>query len=84
MTELAREWEPLAEAVAKRVGDIVRASGSPWFSTEKAAEYLDLKPKTLQKMRFLGTGPKFAERGKQVRRYHRDDLDRWLREGSGE
>ena len=53
-------------------------NGSPFLDTTQAAEYVKLSPATLQKMRVLGSGPKYRKHGRYVR-YHIDDLDAWSR-----
>ena len=50
--------------------------GSPFLSTEQAAFYVGLSHRTLEKMRWSGTGPRFRKHGRYVR-YHIDDLDGW-------
>jgi hypothetical protein len=48
----------------------------PFLATPEAAEWLDLKPNTLEKMRVYGGGPLFRKHGRMVR-YHVDDLVAW-------
>ena len=50
--------------------------GSPFLNTARAAHYLDLSRRTLEKMRTEGRGPKYRKHGRYVR-YHIDDLDAW-------
>lgn len=49
---------------------------SPFLTTEQAAEYLGLAPKTLEKNRVVGGGPPFRKHGRRVL-YRREDLDAW-------
>jgi hypothetical protein len=49
---------------------------SPFLTTEQAAFYLGLSPRTLQWMRSRGTGPLFRRHSRFIR-YHIDDLDSW-------
>ncbi|MCB1033599.1 MAG: helix-turn-helix domain-containing protein [Acidobacteria bacterium] len=49
---------------------------SPFLDTRSAARYLLLSPKTLEKHRILGGGPKFRKHGRRVL-YHLDDLNAW-------
>lgn len=52
-----------------------------YMMTVEAAEYLRLSPRTLERMRVDGTGPKFhkAGPGKRARvLYRRSDLREWL------
>ncbi|WP_163266240.1 helix-turn-helix transcriptional regulator [Chelativorans alearense] len=50
--------------------------GSPFLTTKHAAHYLYLSRRTLEKMRLIGTGPRFRKHGRFVR-YHIDELDAW-------
>lgn len=45
--------------------------------TKQAAEYLDLRPVTLEAWRVRGGGPVFIKLGKAVR-YRREDLDAYI------
>ena len=60
--------------------DIARAQlarqGSPFLTTDQAAEYVGLKRRTLEKMRTLGGGPPYRKHGRYVR-YHIDELKAW-------
>ena len=47
------------------------------LTTEEAAEYLHLSPRTLERYRVTGEGPKYLKVGRRVF-YRRGDLDRWL------
>jgi hypothetical protein len=49
---------------------------SPFLTTEQAAYYLGLSPRTLQGMRYSGEGPRFRRHTRCVR-YHIDDLNAW-------
>ncbi|NNE40792.1 MAG: helix-turn-helix domain-containing protein [Marinicaulis sp.] len=51
---------------------------SPFLITTEAADYLQLKKRTLENMRWRGQGPKFRKHGGRVC-YHVDDLDTWSR-----
>ena len=50
--------------------------GSPFLTTVQAADFLGLSPRTLEKMRVLGGGPRYRKHGRYVR-YHIDDLNAW-------
>ena len=52
---------------------------SQLLTTKEAAEFLRLKPHTLENMRSEGKGPIFTKLGGRVF-YHRADLKTWLRE----
>ena len=60
--------------------DIARAQlarkGSPFLTTEQAAEYIGLKARTLEKMRSVGGGPHYCKHGRYLR-YHIDELKDW-------
>lgn len=58
-----------------------RNTGSPWMTTDQAAAYLSVSPGTLRNWRVDGQGPRANTVGRIVR-YHRDDLDAFLREGA--
>ena len=49
---------------------------SPLMTTDEAAEWLRLKPHTLENMRWQGTGPKFRKHGGRIF-YHRTELKQW-------
>lgn len=49
---------------------------SPFLTTARAAEYLGLSPKTLEKARVAGGGPRFRKHGRRVV-YRLEDLDAW-------
>ena len=50
--------------------------GRPFLDTRDAADFLYLKPNTLEKMRVYGGGPEYRKHGRYVR-YHIDDLRAW-------
>lgn len=52
---------------------------SPWMDTEKAALYIDCKPATLKTWRGDGEGPRYYAVSRRLVRYHKDDLDAFLR-----
>ena len=47
------------------------------MTTTEAAEYVGLSPRTLERYRVTGEGPKFLKVGRRVL-YRRSDLDGWL------
>lgn len=53
-----------------------------WLTPVQAGQRLGVSPRTLQRWRTAGQGPRFAQRG-QVVRYHVADVDSWMR-GSDE
>ena len=46
---------------------------SPFLNAEDAATFLGLQKRTLDNMRWKGTGPRFRKHGNRVF-YHREDL----------
>ena len=55
---------------------MVNALKSPFLTTEEAAEYLRIEPKTLHNMRWRGQGPNYHKHGGRVF-YHVRGLLRW-------
>jgi excisionase family DNA binding protein len=49
---------------------------SPYLSVAEAAQYLRLKRRTLDNLRWSGGGPKYRKHGGRVL-YRRDDLEAW-------
>ena len=52
------------------------AQPQPYLTNDEAAEYLRLSPRTLEKQRVIGGGPKFRKFGRRVM-YAVSDLDAW-------
>lgn len=50
---------------------------SPYMDTEQAARYLGLSKITLQQWRVAGIGPAYSKGGRV--KYHKDDLDKYMR-----
>jgi hypothetical protein len=48
---------------------------SPFLTVDEAAAYLRLKKRTLDNMRWMGTGPKFRKHGGRI--YYEDELREW-------
>ncbi len=57
-----------------------RAEPRTWFSLQQAAEYLAVAEQTLSRFVKEGTAPKSVKIS-AGRRFHRDDLDAWVRAG---
>lgn len=53
------------------------ARRGPVLTTKQAAEYVGLKPHTLQVMKWEGTGPASFKQGR-LNVYYPADLDAWL------
>lgn len=51
-------------------------SASPFYSNDEAAAFLNLSPRTLEKMRVVGGGPPFRKFGRRVL-YAVPDLEEW-------
>lgn len=54
-----------------------------YLTNDEAAEYLRLSPRTLEKQRVIGNGPKFRKFGRRVM-YAVADLDAWADQRSFE
>ncbi len=54
-----------------------------YLTNDEAAEYLRLSPRTLEKQRVIGNGPKFRKFGRRVM-YAVADLDAWADQRSYE
>lgn len=52
---------------------------SPWLDGEQAAAYLGSTAGTLKNWRATGQGPKYHVIQSRMIRYHRDDLDAFVR-----
>lgn len=64
---------PLQEPAAE-------AARSPWMDVREAAAYTGFSKAALDSMRYEQRGPAYSKPAGRVR-YHRDDLDRFMREG---
>ena len=51
-------------------------SASPFMDTVEAAQFLKISPRTLEKQRVTGGGPRFRKFGSRVL-YARNDLQAW-------
>ena len=58
--------------------DALQASGTTasYLTNDEAAAYLRLSPRTLEKQRVIGGGPRFRKFGRRVL-YRFDDLEAW-------
>jgi excisionase family DNA binding protein len=50
---------------------------SPYLDTYRAARYLNVSTRTLERLRSVGGGPKFAKAGRRVL-YRKEWLDEWI------
>ncbi len=51
-------------------------TATPFLTVDEAATYLRLKKRTLDNMRWMGTGPKYRKHGGRIY-YHVDELKEW-------
>ena len=56
--------------------DPTRRSAARYLNNDEAAAYLHLSPRTLEKQRVIGGGPKFRKFGRRVV-YAIEDLESW-------
>ncbi|AIJ46926.1 hypothetical protein O987_14050 [Comamonas testosteroni TK102] len=71
---------PLRPAAAPMISS---AQPQRYLTNDEAAEYLRLSPRTLEKQRVMGGGPKFRKFGRRVM-YAVTDLDAWAEDRSYE
>lgn len=76
---------PLRPAAAPATQQQPPATAQPqrYLTNDEAAEYLRLSPRTLEKQRVIGNGPKFRKFGRRVM-YAVADLDAWADQRSYE
>ncbi|MBV6271946.1 helix-turn-helix domain-containing protein [Alcaligenaceae bacterium CGII-47] len=67
---------PLRPAAAAVAAVAAPAQPQRYLTNDEAAEYLRLSPRTLEKQRVIGGGPKFRKFGRRVM-YAVSDLDAW-------
>jgi hypothetical protein len=54
----------------------MNSDSSPYMPQESAAAFLNLSPRTLERFRVEGRGPRFLKFGRRVM-YRRADLEAW-------
>lgn len=59
-------------------GHKTQSEVQPFLSNDQAAAFLNLSPRTLEKLRVVGGGPAFSKLGRRVV-YAKDDLELWVR-----
>ena len=76
---------PLRPAAAHATQQQPAATAQPqrYLTNDEAAEYLRLSPRTLEKQRVIGGGPRFRKFGRRVM-YAVADLDAWADQRSFE
>ena len=52
---------------------------SPWMTRTQAAAYCAMTVRHLEHLAYRGGGPKYYCPRNRMVRYHRDDLDAWMR-----
>ena len=52
-------------------------NSTSYMTQAEAAELLRLSPRTLERLRVIGTGPRFAKAGRRVL-YRRGDVEAWV------
>ena len=67
------------EAIREVVREELARPASPWMDSEAAAAYLGTTAGTLKNWRATGKGPKYHVVQDRLVRYHRDDLDAFVR-----
>jgi excisionase family DNA binding protein len=78
--------DELVEAVAQRVVELLRQDQprqelpSPWLDLEGACAYLGFSRNTLYRLTAARAIPCRKKAGGQGLRFHRDELDAWMRE----
>jgi hypothetical protein len=72
------EESPMRPAPLRPAAAAVAMTAQPqkYFTNDEAADYLRLSPRTLEKQRVIGSGPKFRKFGRRVM-YAIADLDAW-------
>lgn len=75
--ELAELIENMDDEKRQRTFEYIQANHSPILNTKEAAEYLNLHKNTLLKWTANGTIP--AKRIGRQWRYHREELDEWIK-----
>lgn len=73
MTELT------IDAIRAAVREELSRTVSPWLDSEQAADYLGSTAGTLKNWRATGQGPKYHVIQSRLVRYHREDLDAFVR-----
>lgn len=72
----------MLEAIRKVVREELVRTSSPWLDTDAAAAYLGSTAGTLKNWRAAGRGPRYRVLQDRLVRYHRDDLDAFVRHGA--
>lgn len=68
-----------AKPIVERVDDQCDYARHAFLIQREAADLLRLSPRTLERLRMDGTGPRFAKAGRRVL-YRRTDLEDWVKQ----
>lgn len=82
----SKELEPMTTAFAEDAERTQVGFKSPFLTTKEAARYLRMSHRTLERLRFEGTGPHYRKAGDGKRAkvlYLAADLDRWISKAYG-
>ena len=63
------------------MSEIMNPKTATYLDTREAAKFLRLSPRTLERMRVEGAGPKFLKAGRGIRAkvlYREEDLRSWV------
>ncbi len=63
------------------MSDITNTNAVSYLDTKEAAAFVRLSPRTLERMRVEGAGPKFLKAGRGIRSrvlYREEDLRAWI------
>jgi Helix-turn-helix domain len=71
------------EAVRTMLREELARVQSPWLDSDAAAAYLGTAAGTLKTWRATGKGPRYHIVQHRLVRYHRDELDEFVRSGGG-
>lgn len=73
----------MSELTIEAIRDVVREElakpSSPWLDSEAAAAYLGTTAGTMKNWRATGKGPRYHIVQDRLVRYHRQDLDEFVR-----
>lgn len=76
-----RVTELTLDAIRAVIREEMAKPVSPWLGTTEAAAYLGSTPGTLKNWRAAGSGPTYHIVQDRLVRYHRDELDQFVRSG---
>ncbi len=72
----------MLDAIRNVVREELVRTASPWLDTDDAAAYLGSTSGTLKNWRAAGRGPRYRILQDRLVRYHRDDLDAFVLDGT--